>query len=416
MLLFAKKAKWLMLRFLSPVLVLLVWIQAQGQVVPQARQVVQTIEELRAVGLPNFEDPQNGPPARVPGLLRKLNQQLRELIVASLSDRKRRPVVSEDSIFDELRAAGWNEIPRHKWNAYGEISQISFDWKTGYDPAVLIVSTQLWIPCGADPDSAIYVFRAKENEWEMAISAEADFDAADGPEESGLQYELAPPDSNGEWFLVIARTPPTCRSSPGTLRYKVLRPGPSADQPRILLDRREPSDQRFEPRFRLQAETDWFSVTTGRERKLDREPGVLISRYEVHGDTIRRLHPLALTPEDFLDTWAQLDWGEAVRWTTDSAGINLQQWHTRLNQLPPDAAEFESVQLCPKQGDSDNSWIVDLWLDKKQTSSGNDERLYIRVSEKNHVFYMDAIHTTRPPGCSGKTRHRTLTNWELPDW
>lgn len=250
----------------------------------------------------------------------------------------------------------------------------------------------------------------------MAIAAEADFDAAGGAEASGMQYQLAPPDTNGEWFLVIARTPPTCRSSSGTLRYKVLRPGPSADQARILLDRREPSDERFQPRFRLHAETDWFSVTTGNERKLDREPGVFITRYEVKGDTLRRLHPLALTPEDFLDAWSQLDWHEAARWSTDPKATDLQHLHSTLNQLPPDAAEFKSVQLCPKQDDSNNTWIIDLWLDKQHTSSGNDELLYVGVSERTHVFYLDAIHTTRPPGCPGKKRHPMLTSWELPEW
>jgi hypothetical protein len=182
------------------------------------------------------------------------------------------------------------------------------------------------------------------------------------------------------------------------------------------LDRREASDERFEPRFRLHAETDWFSVTTGNERKLDREPGVFIARYEIKGDGLRRLHPLALTPEDFLDAWSQLTWDEAARWSTDPNATYLQHWHSTLNQLPPDSAEFESVQLCPKQADSDNSWIVDLWVDQKHTSSAKDERLYIAVSEKNHVYYVDAIHTTRPPGCPGKKRRPTLASWELPEW
>jgi len=125
------------------------------------------------------------------------------LIVSTLNERKPGSPTSEEVIFVELRAAGWEEIPRHKWNAYGEISQINFDFKAGYDPAVLVVSTQLWIPCGADPDSAIYVFRAKGSEWELALSAEADFDPGDGPAKSGMQYALSPPDHNGEWFLSL---------------------------------------------------------------------------------------------------------------------------------------------------------------------------------------------------------------------
>src|ERR1700751_4009404 len=86
---------------------------------------------------------------------------------------------------------------------------------------------------------------------------------------------------------------------------------------------------------------DWFAITTGRERKLDREPGVFISRYEVTGDSVPRLHPLALTPEDFLDVWAQMSWDEAVRWSTEPSATGLQQWHAKLKDIPPDAGGIE---------------------------------------------------------------------------
>jgi hypothetical protein len=74
--------------------------------------------------------------------------------------------------------AGWEEIPDHKWNAYGEIIRIEFDWKLGYEPDLLIVSLQLWIPCGSsDPDSAVYVFQGKARHWELVLAADADFDS-----------------------------------------------------------------------------------------------------------------------------------------------------------------------------------------------------------------------------------------------
>jgi hypothetical protein len=109
---------------------------------------VQTIRERRAIGLPNFDAGQNGPPAKVPGLLRKLNGQLRTLITDALNDRGRAGIASEREIIAALQAAGWKEVPRYKWNAYGEISQIRFDMRAGYDPGILVVSTQLWVPCG----------------------------------------------------------------------------------------------------------------------------------------------------------------------------------------------------------------------------------------------------------------------------
>jgi len=280
-------------------------IQVEGQSVsPQARAIVQTIRDLRTIGLPNFEAGQNGPPARIPGLLRKLNGQLRTLITDTLNDRSRSGVASEQEIIEALRAAGWKEIPSYKWNAYGEISQIRFDAKTGYVPGILVVSTQLWVPCGnTDPDTAIYVFQGGARDWKLVLATDADFDTNGDREENGMQYEVSPPDANGNWYLAIAQAAPACgpTATPPGLRYKILRPGPSPDEPRVLLDRHEPLNERFHPPFRLEVDDDWFAVTKGKQRKLDGEAGISIARYQVNGDELTRMQPLALTPEDFLD-------------------------------------------------------------------------------------------------------------------
>jgi hypothetical protein len=188
---------------------------------PRAQEAVQTIRELRTIGLPNFEAGQNGPPARVPALLRELNGQLRTLITDTLNDRSRSGVASEREITGELQAAGWKEIPPYKWNAYGEISQIRFDMRTGYDPGILVVSTQLWVPCGsADPDTAIYVFEGRARDWKLILATDADFDTTGQGEENGMQYQLSPPDANGSWYLAIAQAPPACGPTPepATLR------------------------------------------------------------------------------------------------------------------------------------------------------------------------------------------------------
>src|SRR5215472_4972644 len=128
-------------RFLCVAWIILACIQVAGQSVSsQALQTVETVRELRAIGLPKFEAGENGPPARVPGLLRKLNSQLRLLIIDTLNDQSRSGVVNEREIIAELRLAGWQEIPPYKWSSYGEISQIRFDLKSGYDPGILVVS------------------------------------------------------------------------------------------------------------------------------------------------------------------------------------------------------------------------------------------------------------------------------------
>lgn len=382
-----------------------------------AREAVQTIRELRAIELPDFSNIESGPPLKVPGLLRQLNRQLRALVIDTLNDSSRHTIPREEEITEQLREAGWEEIPDHKWNAYGEIIRISFDWKLGYEPDTLIVSPQLWIPCGSsDPDSAIYVFQGRARQWKLVLAADADFDSPGSTQASGLQYELSPPDTKGGWFLAIAHVPPSCRETSARLRYKILRPGRSADEPRILFDRREAIDQKFDPPFDLRAETDWFALTRGKQRKLDGEQGVSIARYEVNGEQIKRIHPLALNPEDFLDEWVQLNWDDASRWSNSSLQPDLQAWHSKLSGLEFDSTEMRSVQPCPEQKGADSKWMIDLWIDQKLNPSVAEGQMYIVVSKRNSIYFVDGIHRNRPAGCPGETPVPIFVDKKLPQW
>ena len=397
--------------------IVLACIQVAGQTISQqAQETSQTIQELRTIGLPDFEAGQSGPPARVPGLLRILNKQLRTLISNTLNDRSRPGVASEREVVAELQEAGWKEIPSYEWNAYGEISQIRFDFRTGYSPGVLVVTTQLWVPCGStDPDTAIYVFQGRARDWKLVLATDADFDPNGEREESGIQYELSPPDANGEWYLAVTQAPPACgpTPAPASLRYEILRPGRTPDEPLILLDRREPLNEKFQPPFRLEVQDDWFAVTKGKERKLDGEPGVSIARYQVIGNGMTRMQPPALAPDDFLDEWVQLSWSEAAHLSSQSP--DLSRWHSTLSALANDSTEIEFVQPCPEHGTADKIWLAGLWIDRKLNPSSENERLYIVVSERHHSMFVDSVNAIRPDGCPGKARP-VSTSWELPKW
>jgi len=390
---------------------------AAQKVSPHAQKAVETIQQLRAIGLPSPNDLELGPPAKVPALLRLLNQELKALIVEDLNDRNRHAVANEDEVLEQLIAAGWREIPGHKWNAYGEIRKIKFDWKTGYEPGILIVSTQLWIPCGStDPDSAIYVFQGIARHWDLVLAAESDFDPAGENDETGMQYEISPPDSRGHWFLVIAHVPPSCRTVNSVLRYKALRPGINGGQPRLLVSGRESINTFFEPAFRVDVETDWFAVTQGKVRKLDGEPGIAISRYNLSDYQVRRWAPLALTPEDFLDQWAQLGWDDAKRWTRASSDSTLQEWHSKLNSLASDSAEIESVHRCSGTSEGDQNWLIEMSIDDRLNPSMKERTLYIEIAKRGGNFILDGVHESHPSGCPGRTLLTPLVEHDLPRW
>ena len=390
---------------------------AAQQVSPHAQKAVQTILQLRAIGLPANDDYASGPPEKVPSLLRLLNQELQALIVEDLNDPTRHGVPNEDEVLEQLTAAGWEEIPNHKWNAYGEIRQMKFDWKTGYEPGVLIVSTQLWLPCGSsDPDSAIYVFQGAARQWKLVLTAESDFDPAGERDEIGMQYDISPPDSHGHWYLSIAHVPPSCLRSNTPVSYKVLRPGTRADQPIVVLSGRESINPFFDPAFRIDLQTDWFALTLGKVRKLDGGPGVAIFRYDVSGDQLRRMAPLALRPEDFLDQWVQLNWDEAKRWTRASSDSALEKWHSKLNSLASDSTEIESVDPCSGTSEGDPDWLLELSIDDRLNPSLEEDILYIEVAKKDGNFVLAEVMDKRPSRCSDRTPMTPFVDHDLPQW
>jgi len=382
---------------------------------PHAQKAVETIRQLRAIGLPI--DLESGPPDKVPGLLRLLNQELKALIIEDLNDRSRHAVPGGNEILVQLTAAGWEEIPSHKWNAYGEIRQIKFDFRSEYEPGLLVVSTQLWLPCGsADPDSAIYVFQGIARHWDLVLAVDSDFDPAGENDETGMQYQISPPDSRGHWFLVLAHMPPSCGGAHNILRYKALRPGTDANQPITLVSGRESINPLFKPAFEIRVEKDWFALTQGKARKLDGQPGVVVFRYEVSDDQSRRVAPLALAPEDFLDHWIQLRWDDARRWSKASPDSGLQEWHLKLNNLEYDSAELESVRRCSGDEAGDQNWLIELSIDRSANPSMKQETLYIEVSKRDGNFLLDAIYETHPPGCSGRTPLMPVADHTLPSW
>jgi hypothetical protein len=402
-----------------PAILLLACTNLNAQTVsPNARRVVQTIQRLRAIDALNSRNLDAAPPPKVPYLLRELNQGLKALIIENLNeDQTQKKFSNEEEILNQLRTAGWQELPSNKWTAYGEIRKIKFDSNIDNDPPLLIVSTQLWLPCGSsDPDSAIYVFRKISRRWELVMSTDSDFDPVGDADEGGLQYKISPHDSKGRWFLAIAQLPPSCPRDRGVLNYKVLRPGANSENPIVLFSQREEIKPIFDPPFRLDVQDDWFAVTLGKERVLGRGEGVRILRYAVDDNKIRRVGPLAVYPEDFLDEWVRLSWDDARQWVIQSSGDSLKKWHTKLNNLGKNSSEIELMRLCSGSEDGDATWLIELAVDSRSDPSMDDKHIYVQVERKHSTFLVNQIQEGLPAGCTGKALPSLRDTQELPSW
>ena len=390
---------------------------AAREVSEHARKAVEAIRQLRVIGLPaDFAEDVSGPPARVPGLLKTLNQELRALIIEYLNDQTLHTIPTDEDIFDELRAGGWEEISNQKWNAYGEIQDIDFELKDGYDPGLLVVTTQLWVPCGSsDPDAAIYVFQGRARKWDLVLATESDFDTIGTRQRSGVDYKISAPDSAGKWFLVVGQVPPSCKRPANVLRYKALRPSSDPDKPTVLVTGRETVSTNFDPAFRIDAHEYWFAVTLGKARRLDESLGFVILRYDVGEKVATRRAPLALTADDFLDQWAQLTWEEAKRWSSDSESLAL--WHKKLNELTPGTSEIEAVWRCRGGEDGDQDWLVEISIDQAPNPTFGAEDLYVAVAKRSGAFSVVGAQKRRPAGCADpKSLMAATPPTQLPVW
>jgi hypothetical protein len=370
---------------------------------PEARKAAQTIQKLREIGVPATPyDQRVLPPGPVPGLLRQLNEELEGLIVRVLNDQTRHAMPGEDEILEQLRAAGWDDLPSNKFNSYGEINQVKFDWKLGYSPNLLIVSTQLWLPCGAkDPDTTIYVFEGGARQFKLVLATDSDFEPTLGEQDEGMQYRISPPDDRGKWFLVVAHEPPkSCGWQEAVLRYKALRPGNDPHKPEVILAEREVLGNGPDISYQLSVAEDWFEITERKPRKFDKAPGNVILRYDVNGKRAQRVAPLAETAEDFLDQWAQLPWEEARRWAKE--GASLEGLHSKLNRMAADSAEIESVHRCSGDGEDGSVWVMKLWMDRHGNEMNHDETRYIEISLNDGIYRVEAEYGSPPKSCAGE--------------
>lgn len=184
--------------------------------------------------------------------------------------------------------------------------------------------------CGRD--SSIYVYRKHGKQWDLVIVQEAN----DYTEVSGAQgsfvYAISPPDHQGQWFVVVTDVNPWCTSNWQSLRYKVLRAGPSPTQPQVLLSKRATTYLGQDEPQKISVRKDGFQLAYWGHFALD--AGILVrahvENYLVGVDHVRRVPPFALHPHEFVDEWLELPSAEASEQTEPSQRESLQAWHNQL--------------------------------------------------------------------------------------
>ena len=309
----------------------------------------------------------------------KLKRQLRDLVGATLNAQAAEPdglpairsaLVKELAVrqiaYDtpEIVTISGNEASVAEGGAedytYGRLQQIAIDKPPGHTN-LLAVTIRFGVVCGSD--TSLYVFQRQDNRWSLLIALDAgEYDSISAAL-GEFQYAVSQPESNGDFYVVTKNVNPWCTSNWQTLRYQVMRAGPSPMQPRVIL-------QREEPVFLGNGDSGWLALSSsGFTLEYDSWQGLgeivrrHIAAYEIVGDTARRVPPLAHAPEDFLDEWFAQPWEEASRWIHPGAARTLHRIHSQIHAARNDdqqsmlAGFVFDPAVCPV---SPNRWQVGI--------------------------------------------------------
>ena len=352
---------------------------AEETVAPIAR----TIESLHRVPV---EDLDTDVPEAVRPLLTQLKHELRELVAARLGTAGDRPAAAlQAELVAALRQAGVHLGETKAKSPYGDVLDLQLERPPAH-PGLLAVTITLDVMCGAD--SSLYVFRREAAGWTLILAQESNgYDTVAGAQNL-FDSSFSPPRPGEGWFVLVSGVNAWCTSNWQSLRFKVLRPGASPDEPKVILSS---SQTIFGTDYKARIERGVVALAFQGDMSLDidlmiREHSV---RYRVQGDRATRVPPLATKPEDFLDEWVALPWDEARRWTAPVA--ELERWHTRLEPKEPSAYGHSGVR-SGKAGRA-GAWWVQLCLEGKGLPAG----LYFLVSKPAGAYRMEAVQTKLPP-------------------
>jgi len=309
-----------------------------------------TIERLRASDIGT--DGGTDVPAEAADLLSALKRGVRERIVAVVAapealrappEALRAAVVRR--LLREGVVVGWPDDP---YPLFGNVVDVSL-WTVPEQPGWLLASTTVSLPCGSD--TSVYVFRRSRGGYAPLLDLEANgyrsIDAAQG----GLRVFVAP---GADPYLVTLEVPPWCTSCWLGLRYRVIRPGPNPETPKVLFARRV-SAYDCGADSTVRAFSDSFGLGYWDFTNAEDHHGPFFLRHTLSGDHVVAQAPIVLSLGAWLESWASKDWSLAAGDVAPAARKAARAWHAKLHARPEVCfPRGEQERFVPESADSSN--------------------------------------------------------------
>ena len=269
------------------------------------RSLMDTINALKRIHTDSYE---TDIPAAARPLLTTLKHQLRDLIgevlasegsAASAQQVEARAIVdlrSAGIVLNEQECGLVDENYVDRGYDYGQIHSITVSRpRPCFD--LIAVTTTIGVCCGED--TSLYLFKHEGSEWNLVLVDEVNDYHLVSEARGTFEFGVSWPDDNSRFFVVATSVNPWCSSGWQNITYRVLRPGPTPSEPRVLLSQKQTIWLVDDPPYRLDVREGGFTLSFHDERYLDQQNkgeevsiddprGMRIIKYSVEGDSVRR--------------------------------------------------------------------------------------------------------------------------------
>jgi hypothetical protein len=237
--------------------------------------IKRTVDSLNCIHVDDGDD--GVPPDAIP-LIKRLKHELRERVemqVTSFNPDTTSAEELNERIVESLRKEGVNvnepedvvidESYTYPGFDYGQIYSIDV---RKWGPDVLSVTTEIAVCCGSD--TSLYVFQRIDGRWILVLEQESNDYSDVAGAQGTFSFAISKPDKRNSFFVVTANINPWCTSNWQSIRYKVLRPGASPSEPRVLVSNEDNIYQGKEPPYyKLELRSNVVLLTFDGNKKAD---------------------------------------------------------------------------------------------------------------------------------------------------
>jgi hypothetical protein len=292
----------------------------------------------------------------------------------------------EAQLTAELQRAGAFETEKPSAEA-GYVGLVRLSRPPEY-PGALVVEASVTVPCGSD--ASIYVYR-------FTASARSRLLEADGARENGdglSDIRFSAPDNSGSGLFYASWFAVQCASVWDVLDYRLFRidarsegamPIFSGSHTYTLFDAQvklTPGDLLLE----LQAE----ALGAGWRRTY-------VLHYRIGPDSVQRIDPVALQPQDFVHEWMIRPWDEMQ----PRSAAALEKWR-RFLHADYVFGEYEFAQPCSERPGATQIGVALENIGEREMPQPLS--VYFLVEDPGGYRYkMSEVSFNRQEGCPGET-------------